>query len=78
MSVIQRFRLRILQVIEKREDIDWKRHFVFVTFGFVYLGGFQYYLYNVKFTQADPLSPSKSTVQTSERSYHWWQQPSCE
>ena len=41
----------LLQVVEKREEVDWKRHFIFVTFGFVYLGGFQYYLYNVKFTQ---------------------------
>lgn len=31
--------------------MDWKRHSIFVTFGFLYLGGFQYYLYNVKFTQ---------------------------
>lgn len=66
MYMIQRFRLRIPQVIEKREDIDWKRHFVFVTFGFVYLGGFQYYLYNVKFTQADPHSLSKGTVQNQQ------------
>ena len=39
------------KVIEKRENIDWNRHAVFCTFGFVYLGGFQYWLYNVKFTQ---------------------------
>lgn len=31
--------------------MDWKRHSIFVTFGFLYLGGFQYYLYNVKFSQ---------------------------
>ncbi|GAB4824103.1 hypothetical protein N2152v2_011149 [Parachlorella kessleri] len=39
------------KVIEGRKEIDWTRHAVFVTFGFAYLGGFQYYLYNVKFTQ---------------------------
>lgn len=39
------------KVIEGREDIDWGRHAVFCTFGFAYLGAFQYYLYNVKFTQ---------------------------
>jgi hypothetical protein len=26
-----------LQVIEKREEMDWKRHGVFLTFGLVYL-----------------------------------------
>ena len=41
----------MLQVIEGREEMDWKRHSIFVTFGFLYLGGFQYYLYNVKFSQ---------------------------
>ena len=40
-----------MQVIERREEIDWKRHAVFCTFGFCYLGAFQYWLYNVKFTQ---------------------------
>lgn len=47
------------KVIERREEVDWKRHFIFVTFGFCYLGGFQYYLYNVKFTQlCAPLTAS--------------------
>lgn len=39
------------KVIERRENMDWTRHAVFCTFGFAYLGGFQYYLYNIKFTQ---------------------------
>ena len=39
------------KVIEGKEDFDWTRHAVFCTFGFAYLGGFQYWLYNVKFTQ---------------------------
>lgn len=39
------------KIIEGRDEMDWKRHGIFVTFGFLYLGGFQYYLYNVKFTQ---------------------------
>ncbi|PRW44428.1 peroxisomal membrane family [Chlorella sorokiniana] len=37
------------KVIEKREDFDWTRHAAFCAFGFAYLGGFQYWLYNVKF-----------------------------
>eukprot|EP00775_Hariotina_reticulata_P003648 gene3648-3909_t len=39
------------KVIEKREEMDWKRHGVFLTFGLVYLGGFQYYLYNHLFVK---------------------------
>jgi len=39
------------KVLEGREEMDWKRHATFCTFGFLYLGGFQYWLYNVKFTQ---------------------------
>jgi hypothetical protein len=38
-------------VVEGREEMDWTRHAVFCTFGFAYLGGFQYWLYNVKFAQ---------------------------
>ncbi len=30
-----------LQVIERREDIDWKRNAVFTSFGFLYLGCWQ-------------------------------------
>lgn len=39
------------QVIEGREDFDFSRHAVFCAFGFAYLGAFQYWLYNIKFTQ---------------------------
>lgn len=47
------------KVIEKREDFDWTRHAAFCAFGFAYLGGFQYWLYNVKFAQvgAAPAPP---------------------
>ena len=38
-------------MVERKEEIDWTRHMAFVTFGFCYLGGVQYYLYNVKFVQ---------------------------
>jgi hypothetical protein len=41
-------------VVEKREKMDWQRNAMFTAFGFVYLGGFQYWLYNVKFTQWTP------------------------
>lgn len=39
------------KVIERRDEIDWNRHAVFCAFGFTYLGAFQYWLYNIKFTQ---------------------------
>lgn len=39
------------KVVEGREDFDWTRHAAFCAFGFGYLGGFQYWLYNVKFAQ---------------------------
>lgn len=38
-------------VVEKKEKMDWRRNAMFTAFGFCYLGGFQYWLYNVKFTQ---------------------------
>ena len=38
-------------VVEKREKVDWRRNALFTTFGFCYLGGFQYWLYNVQFTK---------------------------
>ena len=34
-----------LKVIEKREEIDWRRNGAFAAFGFLYLGGVQYALY---------------------------------
>mmetsp|Transcript_20464 Transcript_20464/g.68711 ORF Transcript_20464/g.68711 Transcript_20464/m.68711 type:complete len:418 (-) Transcript_20464:351-1604(-) len=37
--------LMVQKVVEKREEIDWKRNAAFATFGFFYLGGVQYALY---------------------------------
>mmetsp|Transcript_11229 Transcript_11229/g.19179 ORF Transcript_11229/g.19179 Transcript_11229/m.19179 type:complete len:234 (-) Transcript_11229:994-1695(-) len=34
------------KVIERKEEIDWKRQFTFTAFGFFYLGGIQYGMYN--------------------------------
>jgi protein Mpv17 len=41
------------QVMEGKpwEEVDWRRHGLFCTFGFFYLGGFQYYLYNHLFVK---------------------------
>jgi len=37
--------LLVQKVVEKRENIDWKRNLAFASFGFIYLGGVQYALY---------------------------------
>jgi len=37
------------KVIEGRDEIDWRRQATFTIFGFMYLGGFQYTLYNNAF-----------------------------
>eukprot|EP00005_Dracoamoeba_jomungandri_P007480 CAMPEP_0174270374 /NCGR_PEP_ID=MMETSP0439-20130205/44230_1 /TAXON_ID=0 /ORGANISM="Stereomyxa ramosa, Strain Chinc5" /LENGTH=181 /DNA_ID=CAMNT_0015359675 /DNA_START=29 /DNA_END=574 /DNA_ORIENTATION=- len=42
------------KAFERRETIDWKRNLVFTCFGFFYLGGFQYYLYNSMFPRFFP------------------------
>eukprot|EP00590_Aulacoseira_subarctica_P006161 CAMPEP_0172420532 /NCGR_PEP_ID=MMETSP1064-20121228/6896_1 /TAXON_ID=202472 /ORGANISM="Aulacoseira subarctica , Strain CCAP 1002/5" /LENGTH=409 /DNA_ID=CAMNT_0013160537 /DNA_START=220 /DNA_END=1446 /DNA_ORIENTATION=+ len=37
--------LLVQKVVERRENIDWKRNAAFATFGFFYLGGVQYMIY---------------------------------
>ena len=37
--------LLVQKVVERKEQIDWKRNAAFATFGCFYLGGFQYFLY---------------------------------
>jgi hypothetical protein len=37
--------LLVQKVVERREEIDWRRNSAFAAFGFVYLGGVQYSLY---------------------------------
>ncbi|GLC55817.1 hypothetical protein PLESTB_001032000 [Pleodorina starrii] len=39
------------KVVERREEVDWRRHGMFVMFGFGYLGCWQYYLYNDLFVR---------------------------
>ena len=39
------------KVVERKENIDWQRNAVYSSFGFAYLGCFQYYLYNIKFAK---------------------------
>ncbi|PNW87251.1 hypothetical protein CHLRE_02g115150v5 [Chlamydomonas reinhardtii] len=39
------------KVVEGRDEVDWRRHGMFVMFGFGYLGCWQYYLYNNLFVR---------------------------
>jgi protein Mpv17 len=41
------------KVIEQKEEIDFKRLGLFASFGFAYLGGWQYYLFNKAFVEYD-------------------------
>jgi protein Mpv17 len=46
--------LLVQKHLEGREEIDWKRNAVFVAFGGMYLGVFQWWLYVIKFKQWFP------------------------
>ena len=46
--------LLVQKVVERREEIDWKRNAAFAAFGFFYLGGIQYTLYVPVFTRLFP------------------------
>ncbi|KAG2489732.1 hypothetical protein HYH03_011839 [Edaphochlamys debaryana] len=39
------------KVVEGRDEVDWRRHSMFLMFGFGYLGCWQYYLYNNLFVR---------------------------
>lgn len=50
--------LLVQKVVEKREEIDWRRNAAFTLFGFVYLGGVQYALYVPLFGRLFPNAAS--------------------
>lgn len=56
--------LMVQLYIERKSwnDIDWTRNSVFIGFGFLYLGCFQYFLYNIFYWK---LFPTKSLFHTS-------------
>ena len=37
--------LLVQKVVERRDEVDWKRNAAFASFGFIYLGGVQYLIY---------------------------------
>lgn len=46
--------LMVQKVVEKRENIDWKRTIAFGSFGLFYLGGVQYFIYVPLFSRIFP------------------------
>jgi hypothetical protein len=46
--------LLVQKVVERREEIDWRRNMAFAAFGFFYLGGVQYTLYVPVFSRLFP------------------------
>lgn len=59
--------LLVQKVIEKREEIDWKRNAAFATFGCVYLGGVQYAIYVNGFTRLFPNAASFAAKSVKEK-----------
>lgn len=37
--------LLVQKVVERKEQVDWRRNMAFASFGFIYLGGVQYAIY---------------------------------
>eukprot|EP00484_Ammonia_sp_Unknown_P018311 CAMPEP_0197035672 /NCGR_PEP_ID=MMETSP1384-20130603/13404_1 /TAXON_ID=29189 /ORGANISM="Ammonia sp." /LENGTH=208 /DNA_ID=CAMNT_0042465763 /DNA_START=159 /DNA_END=785 /DNA_ORIENTATION=+ len=52
------------KLIERKKEIDWTRNAVFATFGFGYMGCFQYWLFNIVFFK---LFPGQSFKQTAKK-----------
>lgn len=50
--------LLVQKVVERREEVDWRRNAAFASFGFFYLGGVQYTLYVTIFSRLFPTAAS--------------------
>ena len=59
--------LMVQKVVEKRENIDWKRNIAFGTFGLFYLGGVQYMIYVPLFSRLFPSAAAFSAKTISEK-----------
>jgi hypothetical protein len=44
----------VIQTAEGKDSIDWKRNAVFTTFGFIYLGALQWFIYVTAFSRLCP------------------------
>jgi len=54
--------LFVQKIVEKKKEIDWRRNAVFGGFGLVYLGCFQYYMYNFIYWRMFPGLSIKMTA----------------
>jgi len=59
--------LMVQKVVEKRDEIDWKRNIAFGTFGLFYLGGVQYMLYVPLFSRLFPNAASFASKTVAEK-----------
>jgi glycine cleavage system regulatory protein len=59
--------IMVQKVIEKREEIDWKRNSAFASFGLFYLGGVQYFLYVRTYSRWFPNAASFAAKTVSEK-----------
>lgn len=59
--------LMVQKVVEKREQIDWKRNIAFGSFGLFYLGGVQYMIYVPLFSRLFPSAASFASKTIAEK-----------
>lgn len=59
--------LMVQKVVEKRENIDWKRTTAFGAFGLFYLGGVQYYIYVPLFSRLFPNAASFAAKSVTQK-----------
>lgn len=59
--------LMVQKVVEKREQIDWKRNLAFASFGLFYLGGVQYVIYVPVFSRIFPNAASFAAKSVAEK-----------
>jgi len=59
--------LLVQKVVQKREEIDWKRNLAFASFGCFYLGGVQYALYVPLFGRLFPNAASFAAKSFKEK-----------
>ena len=59
--------LMVQKVVEKREEVDWKRTLAFGSFGLFYLGGVQYAIYVPLFSRLFPNAAAFSAKTIAEK-----------
>jgi len=57
----------VQKVVEKREQIDWRRNVAFGSFGLFYLGGVQYFIYVPLFSRLFPNAASFAAKTVAEK-----------